>query len=260
MKRFMITLFTMVLAFCGMRACVAEAAPAGDLPRIRMEQQKQEYKTPQGQVCIVTDYTRLIVENADAFPALSKRLEEIHNREWNYRMTDEAREDYKDAVEMKKYRPEDYMFFLLEERIWQKHLDRNILSLYVEYYQSRGGAHPNIDIFTYNFDPVTGDFITMDGALAPGKRDEFRDKYVKPALEKVKKERQLFYFDNYKTVVDDLFQRDYAGEPPLTWTWGDEGITMIFPPGALGPAVMGPVEAFVPFKGNEKLFNEKYLK
>ena len=35
---------------------------------------------------------------------------------------------------------------------------------------------------------------------------------------------------------------------------------MIFPPDTLGPAVMGPVEAFIPFKGNEKLFNEKYLK
>ena len=100
----------------------------------------------------------------------------------------------------------------------------------------------------------------MDDALAPGKRNEFRDKYVKPALEKVKKERQLFYYDNYKTVVDNLFQRDYAGEPPLTWTWGTEGITMIFPADTLGPAVMGPVEAFIPFKGNEKLFNEKYLK
>ena len=66
--------------------------------------------------------------------------------------------------------------------------------------------------------------------------------------------------ENYKTVVDDLFRRDYAGEPPLTWTWGYEGITMIFPPETLGPAVMGPVEAFIPFKGNEALFNKKLLK
>ena len=86
-----------------------------------MEQQKQEYKTPQGQVCIVTDYTRLIVENADAFPALSKRLEEIHNREWNYRMTDEAREDYKDAVEMKNTVRKTTCFFC-----WKRGSGRNI--------------------------------------------------------------------------------------------------------------------------------------
>ena len=261
MKRFMITLLTMVLAFCAAAFCYAETPAAKeDLPVIRMEQQKQEYKTPQGQVCIVTDYSRVIVENADAFPALAKKLEQVHNTEWKYRMEDEAREGYNGAVELKKYRPEDYMYYLLEERIWQKYLDRNILSLYVEYYQSRGGAHPNIDIFTYNFDPVTGDFITLDDVLAPGKRDEFREKYVKPALEKFKEERQLFYYDNYKTVVDDLFRRDYAGEPPLTWIWGYEGITMIFPLDTLGPSVIGPVEAFVPFKGNEKLFNKKFLK
>ena len=260
MKRFIVALLVMVLTFCAAGSCVAAPVAKENLPVIRMKQQTQEYKTPQGQVCIVTDYTRLIVENEEAFPALAKKLEQVHNKEWNYRMEDEAREGYNDAVELKKYRPEDYMHFLLEERVWQKYLDRNILSLYVEFYQNRGGAHPNIDIFTYNFDPVTGDFITMDGALAPGKRDEFRDKYVKPALEKAKEERQLFYYDNYKTVVDDLFRRDYAGEPPLTWTWGYEGITMIFPPDTLGPAVMGPVEAFVPFKGNEKLFNKKYLK
>ena len=96
--------------------------------------------------------------------------------------------------------------------------------------------------------------------LAPGKRNEFRENYVKPALEKFKTERQLFYYDNYKALVDELFRLDYAGEPPLTWTWGYEGITMYFPPGALGPAVIGPVEAFIPFRGNETLFNKKFLK
>ena len=60
--------------------------------------------------------------------------------------------------------------------------------------------------------------------------------------------------------MDDLFQRDYAGEPPLTWTWGYEGMTMYFPPDTLAPAVVGPVEAFIPFMGNEKLFNKKYLR
>ena len=233
MRKIVVSLVAALLMLCAALPCFAEK-PADVLPEIRMEQQKQEYRTPQGQVCIVTDYSRLI--------------------------EDEAREDYKDAVELKKHRPEDYMHYLLEERVWQKYLSRNILSLYVEYYQSRGGAHPNIDIFTYNLDPVTGDFITMDDALAPGKRNEFRDMYVKPALEKVKKERGLFYYDNYKTIVDDLFQRDYAGEPPLTWTWGYEGITMIFPAETIGPAVMGPVEAFIPFKGNEMLFNKKYMK
>lgn len=260
MKKLFITLIAMFLMINAMLPCFAETPATGVLPSIKMEQQKKEYRTPQGQVCIVTDYTRLIVENADAFPALAKKLEQIHNNEWNYRMTDEAREGYKDAVELKKYRPEDYMYYLLEERIWQRYLDRNILSLYVEFYQNRGGAHPNIDVFTYNFDPVTGNFITMDDVLGPGKRSEFREKYVKPALEKAKNERQLFYYDNYKSIVDDLFQRDYAGEPPLKWTWGDEGITMIFPPDTLGSAVMGPVEAFIPFKGNEKLFNSKYIK
>ena len=222
MKKIIVTLITTFLMLSAALPCFAEPPAAGVLPSIKMEQQKKEYRTPQGQVCIVTDYTRLVVENADEFPALAKKLEQVHNQEWSYRMTDEAKEDYKDAVELKMHRPEDYMYFLLEERIWQRYLDRNI--------------------------------------LAPGKRNEFRDKYVKPALEKVKKERQLFYYDNYKAVVDNLFQRDYAGEPPLKWTWGTEGITMIFPPDTLGPAVMGPVEAFIPFKGNEKLFNEKYLK
>ena len=259
MKKFVAGLITMLCMLCVALPCFAET-PADVLPEIRMEQQKKEYRTPQGQLCIVTDYTRLIVENADAFPALAKKLEQVHNKEWNYRMTDEAREGYGAAVELKKYRPEEYMHFLLEERIWQKYLDRNILSLYVEFYQNRGGARPNIDIFTYNFDPVTGNFITMDDALAPGKRNEFREKYVKPALENVKQERQLFYYDNYKTIVDDLFQRDYAGEPPLKWTWGYDGITMYFPPDTLGPAVIGAVEAFIPFKGNENLFNKKYLK
>lgn len=259
MKKFVISLVAMLVMLCAAAPCFAESG-ADILPEIRMEQQKKEYRTPQGQVCIVTDYTRLIVENADQFPALAKKLEQVHNEEWNYRVEDDARTSFNDAVELKKHRPEDYMHFLLEERIWQKYLDRNILSLYVEYYQNRGGARPNIDISCYNLAPVTGEFITLDDVLAPGKRNEFRENYVKPALEKFKTERQLFYYDNYKALVDELFRLDYAGEPPLTWTWGYEGITMYFPPGALGPAVIGPVEAFIPFRGNETLFNQKFLK
>ena len=133
MKKIIITLITTFLMLSAALPCFAESPAAGVLPSIKMEQQKKEYRTPQGQVCIVTDYTRLVVENADEFPALAKKLEQGHNREWSYRMTDEAKEDYKDAVELKMHRPEDYMYFLLEERIWQRYLDRNSLSLYVEY-------------------------------------------------------------------------------------------------------------------------------
>jgi len=259
-KRFIVTLLAMVLTFCAAGYCVAAPAAKEGLPVIRMEQQLQEYRTPQGQVCIVTDYTRLIVENAEAFPALAKKLEAVHNREWALIMKSEAETGYEDAVEMKKYRPEDYMHFLLEERIWQKYLDRNILSLYVEFYQSRGGAHPNLDIRCYNFDPATGNFITLDDVLAANQRQNFLQKAVKPALEKFRKEQGLTFYDNYGNIVADLFARDYAGEPPLSWTWGDEGITMCFPPETIAHRVMGPVEAFVPFKRNEKLFNKKYLK
>ena len=80
MKKFAVSLVATLLMLCAALPCFAET-PAEVLPEIRMEQQKQEYRTPQGQVCIVTDYSRLIVENADAFPALAKKLEQVHNLE-----------------------------------------------------------------------------------------------------------------------------------------------------------------------------------
>ena len=260
MKRFIMTLLAMVLTFCAAGSCVAAPVDKEGLPVIRMEQQNQEYRTPQGQVCIVTDYTRLIVENAEAFPDLAKKLDEVHNREWSLRMKTEAETGYEDAVELKKYRPEDYMHFLLEERIWQKYLDRNILSLYVEFYQSRGGAHPNLDICSYNFDPATGRFITLDSVLAPNQQKNFFQNAVKPALEKFRKKQGLTFYDNYGNIVENLFAREYAGKPSLSWTWGDEGITVYFSPETIAHRVMGPIEAFVPFKGNEKIFNRRFLK
>ena len=86
-KKFVAALLTLAVMVCTASFCFAEA----QLPSVKMEQQKKEYRTPQGQVCIVTDYTRLIVENADAFPALAQKLEQVHNKEWNYRMEDEAK-------------------------------------------------------------------------------------------------------------------------------------------------------------------------
>ena len=98
MKKYAVNLVAMLFMLCAALPCFADAAWTEDVPRLRMEQQKQEYRTPQGQVCIVTDYTRLIVENAEAFPALAKKLEEVHNREWALIMKSEAETGYEDAV------------------------------------------------------------------------------------------------------------------------------------------------------------------
>lgn len=261
MKKYIVIFFAMLLMLCAVLPCFAEKpAVKVDFPVIRMEQQIQEYRTPQGQVCIVTDYSRVIVENAEVFPDLAKGLEEQHNKKWASRLAVEARDSYENAVELKKYRPEDYMHFLLEERIWQRYLNQNILSLYVEFYQSRMGAHPVIDVLSFNFEPSTGRLLTLSDVLAPGQRETFMNKAVNHALEKFQKDSGLNLYDNYLVTLKSIFAKDAAGETPLAWTRDEDGITLYFSPDTLAPRVIGPVEGFVPFKGNEKLFNKKYFK
>lgn len=258
-RKILLSLFVLICTLGAASVCLAdEGIPNTDLPSVLMQQQTEEFKNDKGQVCIRTEYNRLLVKNREAFPALAEALEEKHNRVWKEKLAADLEESKPDAIELKKNRPEDYMYFLLEERLWQKHADRNVISFYGEFYQNRGGARPDIEIYTYNFNPVTGKLYTLHDALAPRELANFVQNAVKPALQQYKEKNGLFFYDNYLTIVDELFAKDYQGEQPLNWVWGEAGMTLYFGPDVLAPRVIGPVEIAVPVKGFEHLFNEQF--
>ena len=259
MRKILLSLFVLVCTLCAASACLAdEGVPNTDLPSVLMQQQTDEFKNDKGQVCIRTSYNRLLVKNREAFPALAGALEEKHNRVWKEKLAADLEESKPDAIELKQRRPEDYMYFLLEERLWQKHADRNVISFYGEFYQNRGGARPDIEVYTYNFNPVTGKLYTLNDALAPRELANFVQNAVKPALQQYKEKNGLFFYDNYLTIVDELFAKDYQGGQALNWVWGEAGMTLYFGPDVLAPRVIGPVEIAVPVKGFEHLFNEQF--
>ncbi len=258
MKKFAVSLVAMLLMLCAALPCFAET-PAGVLPVIRMEQQKQEFRNEKGQVCIVTDYNRLLVKNREAFPALAEALEAKHNRVWQEKLAADLEASKPDALELKKYRPEDYMHFLLEERLTQIYSDLNVISFAGEFYQNRGGARPLVEFYGYNFNPVTGKLYVLDDALAPGQRNSFLQNAVKPELARINKEEGRYFYENYHAIVDDLFARDLRGEKPLQWVWNGSGVRLYFDPDVLAPGIAGVVEVFVPADRFRSMFNESFV-
>ena len=79
MRKIVVSLVAALLMLCAALPCFAEK-PADVLPEIRMEQQKQEYRTPQGQVCIVTDYRCI---TGSGITAWKTKHGKITRTQWN---------------------------------------------------------------------------------------------------------------------------------------------------------------------------------
>ena len=260
MRKILLSLFVLICTLGAASVCLAdEGVPNTDLPSVLMQQQTDEFKNDKGQVCIRTSYNRLLVKNREAFPALAEALEEKHNRVWKEKLAADLEESKPDAIELKQRRPEDYMYFLLEERLWQKHADRNVISFYGEFYQNRGGARPDIGIFTYNFNPATGKLYALNDALSPRELANFIENAVEPALKKYKEANGFPFYENYQTIVREMFAKDYQGGQPVSWVWGSEGMTLYFDPDTLAPRVIGSVEISVPVKEFAHLFNPQFV-
>jgi len=261
MKRFIISLIVLTCSLGITSACLADASvDSHDIPVFLMDRQYKEYHTPLGKICIVTDFNRVLVKNAELYPALAKSLEVLHNQVWKEKLEADANDSMPYAIEFKKNRSEEYRYFLLEERLRQVYAGRNVVSFAGEFYQNLGGARPLIECCSYNFNPLTGRLYVLDDILKPGKRDCFLQQAVKPELDRINTTERRCFYDNYPTIVDTLFAKDARGEQFLNWTWNGKGVSLYFNPDVLAPGVAGIVEVTVPAERFEQMFQEQFLK
>ncbi|MFH1330509.1 MAG: RsiV family protein [Actinomycetota bacterium] len=105
-----------------------------------------------------------------------------------------------------------------------------------DYYQ--GAAHPNAFVFTLNFNPVTGDLLSLEGILVPGGA---------AALAALAEQH----------LIDDLYGGDagmfHSWVPSVTldmlveWVVSAAGLEFSFGAYTVGPGVMGAPTIVVPF-------------
>lgn len=132
--------------------------------------------------------------------------------------------------------------------------DGQILSFWNKEGSYLGGAHDNYYMSGENFDPETGEQLTLTDVVTDYKAVY---DYVKADLEN--NYDQGMFFEGYKDTLEGMFfGSDDDGMMPLEWTMDGEGLTMFFNPYVLTPWAGGGVTVKIPFEGNEDLFVDVY--
>ncbi|WP_256002549.1 DUF3298 and DUF4163 domain-containing protein [Pedobacter deserti] len=127
-----------------------------------------------------------------------------------------------------------------------------LISILNTYFYYQGGAHPNTVFLSYNISPASGQLLTLDSLLVPGKRQELeslaeqvfrKDEGLKPT----------------ETLAGRYFFIDDRFALTKTFTFNESGIIFTYSPYEIKPYAAGKTDLHIPLKDLEGLIRPEYL-
>ena len=196
------------------------------------------------------DYIRLDGGDAERYPALNRRLEDLNADTWQRGL--ETAEALRPQAEefLSEDTEEVWHYFYYEEDIMVHRSDELALSLFCDCDTYTGGMRPSRESWSFNFDPVTGEDLRLE--------DVFTDTSVLPEiLDELLREEypDIPFGDDLPEII-----REAIGQDLLTWTLGYQGVRFHFNPYELAmPYVAGSQTVNLWFDESPELFREKYM-
>ncbi|MDY2939300.1 MAG: RsiV family protein [Fusicatenibacter sp.] len=187
----------------------------------------------------------------EGYEALEKELTEVNQqrRDALHKICEENKESVRELID-------DGLIVSgsVSSSITVQRSDERILSFLDETYANLGGTHPSSFVSGYNLDVSGEKILTLKDVLAD--YDGFAD-YVQSKVPEIYEEEELF--DDYGTVVHDLFYPENQEAETIPWTMDREGITVYFNTYVLAPYASGNRKVHVSFDENRELFRPEYL-
>ncbi len=183
---------------------------------------------------------------AEEYPELCAALEEM-NGEIAENMKAEYEADLAEAREMARDNPENFMTHTRELRFYVQRADAHAVSLLGTVWAFLGGVHGTSAYMSRNFDPKSGkelalgDVVTDVGALRELLVEQLEETY------------------DYMDWSEPREALDVENADKWVWTVGYDGIGIYFGNYELGSYAEGMQTAFIPYAGNEDIFNGEYL-
>ena len=235
--------------------------PTPAFPQVSTESVTREYRDEvTGKVYLTTSYARVELENADSFPALAKALTEEHSRKHAAAAAKVAGEQEKNALEYIRESGSDSSFFSIETASIRRS-DAAIVSVQVDLDTWFGGVHPDRKYQGYNYDPATGKQLLLKNAVKDLKAMEH---LAAAALIRLNTEEERHFDSIFLKTLHNAFMQERKAKKPeqqhIRWLMDDQGLTLLFGTYYFGSHASGPALLFIPFEGNESVFNEKYVK
>ncbi len=161
------------------------------------------------------------------------------------------------------------MYYSMQSKVILKRADEKILSYLREDYSFTGGAHPSTAYLSYNYDPETGEALTLRDVVTD--YDGLYEKVLE-ALQKVYEDSdEGTLFSDYQDTVKTMFYGTETGEvdasdtdtaeipesaASLNWIMTEKGVDIIFNQYDLAPYAVGQLAAEIPF--GTGLIKEEY--
>lgn len=198
---------------------------------------------------IITADCSAIQLQGDGNELLKKTIEEYNEKNWK-----EVYSIYKENLDYAKDGtfPEGTKLSISRE-IDLKRADEQVLSFFNSEISYLGGAHGNYYSNGETFDSKTGEALKLTDIVS---NIDTVYELVKTQLEEQAEDNMLF--DDYETVLRNMFQESDSDTSQLEWALTTEGLEFRFSPYALAPFAAGTLKATVPYAENEALFVDAY--
>lgn len=187
-------------------------------------------------------------ESREKYPRLAEKLDELNEenqvffQEFIEQQVPLAQEHYESI-------PEYFYGYSGNSSFLVQRADDLVLSIREDGNEYTGGAHGMYGIFGINYDPSTGDELTLTDVCT--KVEELPARLSEKVIENYANEYENF--ESLQSVLEEYKPEDY------NWTIGYQGVTFYFNPYEIASYAMGAIEVTLWFDENPELFNEKFL-
>lgn len=194
---------------------------------------------------IIWQHLELSEKDAEKYPELNRRIEEMNNEEDSYGVG--TRDEFLSMMEEFPVEGNAWYYYSNTQYEIQR-ADENIVSVIYDYEGYSGGAHGYYSKTGININPETGKDIPFEDVILD--RDAF-DKYVYDMLletntYEIREENRQSFYQLYR-------------ESGYNWSMDYEKLTVYFNPYEIASYAAGLLKVDVMFNEHPELFSEKYI-
>lgn len=193
-------------------------------------------------------------EYQDKYPRLWSKIASL-NMGWN----EETKETVAEYGAWKLEDERDYeVEYTSQLNVYIERADEKLFTIKTGFYDDAGGAHPNHGATSLNFDPQTGNEISIQDVIAD--QENFAAN-VRTAMEKANpdamEEIDLYFYPGEDSTETDPFQYKFD-EDSYTWVINEEGLYIEFSPYEIASYATGYMEVTLSYKDYPDLIKEEY--
>lgn len=211
---------------------------------IRLEEGSDEYKTEDGTVLLTVNSAWPVV-TADNEEAAGKINEYVKSFDPLGISVDSALE-WAEA-DYETWGKDNWFGYVLDTKFSSVRTDDSVISFFILAYSDMGGAHPNAVSAGLNFNPESGERLTLaDVAMNEQTAVEAINKFI---LEETKKDEEGMFFEGYEENIKDILTED-------TWYLAEDGMHIIGNEYIISPHAAGILDFVIPYEEADFLKEE----